>query len=105
MREKHVIVHRRVIEEWLDRDEPPLDRAIIEAVLLRIAQVQNKFTDDIVEVEELPHTGFISLPDRVGKGNSVRLYGARAGVCLVIAQNVLEDAGIPVEFDQEGVLP
>ena len=59
----------------------------------------------VVRVEESPDTGFTSLPDRVGKDNSARLFGARAGYCLKIARGVLEDAGISVTLDDKGVLP
>ena len=105
MRERHVIVHSSVIREWLGRKNVPLDRDGIERALRKINAVINTFGDDVVVVEESPDTGFVSLPGRVGVGNSARLYGARAGTCLVIAREVLEKAGIPVSLDEEAVLP
>lgn len=106
MSEKAVIVHRSVIEEWSRRPDPPLPLSLICGVLARINEVvENCKPEDLIRVEESANTGFKSLPDRVGIGNSARLFGARAGYCLRTARVALEDAGIPVVLDSKGSLP
>lgn len=106
MGEKAVVVHRSVIAEWSTREKPPLSLSVIQRALQRIDDVISKSTpENVIVVEESPKTGFTSLPERVGRGNSAKLYGTRAGHCLRIARSVLEDAGIPVALDNEGSLP
>ena len=106
MGEKAVIVHRSAIAEWGSRKNPPLALSSIQRALQKIDDViKASKPEDIILVEESPNTGFTYLPERVGVGNTARLYGARASVCLRIARNVLEDAGIPVSLDNDGSLP
>ena len=106
MTEKAVIVHQSVVQEWATRDRPPLTLTMIQSVLTRMNEVRSSLpAQEVVVVEESPDTGFVSLPARVGKDNSARLYGARAGYCLRMARIVLEEAGIEVTLDELGALP
>lgn len=106
MGEKAVIIHRSAIAEWNTRKKPPLALSSIQRALQRIDEVIRTIDPkDVILVEESPNTGFTFLPERVGVGNSARLYGTRAGHCLRIARTILEDAGIPVSLDNEGSLP
>jgi hypothetical protein len=106
MVEKAVIIHKNIIDEWLKRDEFPVDLELIDRALARIGQIiDNSDPDDIIYVEESASTGFITLPESVGWENSARLFGARAGYCLKSAREVLEEAHIPVVLDNEGCLP
>jgi hypothetical protein len=106
MVEKAIIIHRSVIVEWGTRNKPPMALSSIQRALQRIDEIiKSTKPEDVVYVEESPNTGFTFLPERVGVGNTARLYGARAGHCLKTARVVLEDAGIPVSLDNEGSLP
>jgi len=106
MGEKAVIIHKSVIEEWGRRQNPPLTLSSIQRALKRINEViKTTKPENVILVEQSPDTGFTFLPGKVGAGNTVRLYGTRAGHCLKIARNVLEDSGIQVSIDNEGSLP
>lgn len=106
MCEKLVIIHRSVIEEWATRDRPPVSLSQIQRVLYRIDDaVKSAKSGDVIFIEESPNTGFGSLPELVGFGNSARLLGTRAAYCLKIARSVLEANNIPVTLDTEGSLP
>lgn len=106
MTEKAVIIHKSYIENWAEQEDPFLPKELIKRALDRIAEIEIIYPpEDIVRVEESPNTGFISLPERVGLENSVRLAGARAAYCLKLARQVLEQAGIKVTLDNFGSLP
>lgn len=106
MVEKAVIVHKSIIEEWSTRNNPPLEPFRIFKALRRIDEVVQDFgPENTIMVEESASTGFPTLPDRVGIGNSARLLGARAAYCLRIAREVMEQFGTPVILDNEGLLP
>lgn len=106
MTERAIIVHKSCVQKWATRDQPPLPLPMILRALARMNEVMSTLPpQDIVVVEESPDTGFVYLPERVGIGNSARLYGARAGCCLRIARSVLENARIEVTLDEVGALP
>jgi hypothetical protein len=105
MSEIYVIVHPQDIEEWARRDHTPLPRQMIEAALERIEEVKKSNPDKVIIVNESVNTGFTFLPQLVGAGNNVTLLGARAGYCLRVAREVLENAGIRVKLDRKGSLP
>ena|SRR3989304_7845865 len=106
MTEKAVIVHQSVVREWATRNNPHLPLATIRSALTRMDEVRSSLSaQDVIVVEESPDTGFLSLSARVGKENSARLFGARAGYCLRLARIVLEEAGIKVTLDEFGALP
>lgn len=103
--ERNVIIHREAVKDWLRRPEPPLPKEDIVRALRRMEEVTKSNPDDVIEVEGSPNDGFPFLPSLVGAGNSARLFGARAGVCLAIARETLVEAGIETVLDEEGALP
>lgn len=106
MTERAVIVCPSSVREWAGRDKPPLPLPMISRALARIEEVISTLPpEDVVIVEEPLNTGFVTLPERVGRGNSVLLLGARAAYGLKTARTVLEEAGVEVTLDPVGALP
>ncbi len=104
-KEKLVVVHKSYIQEWAQRDIPPLPLVTINSALQRIDELVASFPEeDVVFVEQLASTRFPILNERIQRGDNVTLVGARAAYCLRLAREVLEGIGAKVRLDSKGSL-